>query len=62
MMKGKVLSAIHKRKHTLLSRMQVKPPEPIESILKEIREADTKPIRWIIGRCGAWKAQRIVTR
>ena len=57
MMKGKVLSTIHKRKHTLLSRMRVKPPEPIESILKEIRKVETGQSEWVLGYAGAWRYQ-----
>ena len=58
-MKGKVLSEIHKRKHTLLSRMQVKPPEPIENILSQIRKTETSQFEWVQGYAGAWKARRI---
>ena len=59
MMKDKVLSAIHKRKHTLLSRMRVKPPEPIENILSQIREMETSQFEFVEGYAGGLKAVRV---
>ena len=45
----------------LLSRLWEAESPPFKQILREVRQEETKSIRWIPGYAGAWHAEKIQT-